>query len=163
MNNSATAVPVTTVITPEELLKHWQGHRGLTRRVIDAFPEDALFNYSIGGMRPFAEMVMELLAIAEPGLDEMANGTKREYDHSLSYQSKAALLERWDDTTAGINALFPKLKAEQFHDHIKSFGLFEGSIIGNLLYFIDNEIHHRGQAYVYLRSLSIEPPAFWEH
>lgn len=163
MNNPATATAVAVVITPEELLKHWQGHRNLTRRVIDAFPEEALFKHSIGGMRPFAEMVMELLAIAEPGLDEMANGIKREYDHSPGSQTKAALLKRWDDATARINELFPKLKPEQFHDHIKSFGLFEGTITGNLLYFIDNEIHHRGQAYVYLRSLGIEPPPFWEH
>jgi len=32
----------------------------------------------------------------------------------------------------------------------------------NILYFVDNEIHHRGQAYVYLRALGIEPPFFWE-
>jgi uncharacterized damage-inducible protein DinB len=31
-----------------------------------------------------------------------------------------------------------------------------------LLYCIDNEIHHRGQGYVYLRALGIEPPPFWE-
>lgn len=162
MDNTATT-PVATIITPEELLKHWQGHRSLTRRVIDAFPEDALFKHSIGGMRPFAEMVMELLAIAEPGLDEIATGTKREYDHSLKDTTKAALLERWDATTARLNELFPKLRPGQFHDHIKSFGLFEGTVIGNLLYFVDNEIHHRGQGYVYLRSLGIEPPPFWEH
>ena len=29
---------VNAVITSEELLNHWQGHRGLTRRVIEAFP-----------------------------------------------------------------------------------------------------------------------------
>ena len=29
-------------------------------------------------------------------------------------------------------------------------------------HWIDNEIHHRGQAYVYLRALGIEPPHFWE-
>jgi uncharacterized damage-inducible protein DinB len=27
---------------------------------------------------------------------------------------------------------------------------------------IDNEIHHRGQGYVYLRALGIEPPPFCE-
>jgi uncharacterized damage-inducible protein DinB len=27
-------------------------------------------------------------------------------------------------------------------------------------YLIDNEIHHRGQGYVYLRALDIEPPFF---
>jgi len=41
------------VITPSELLEHWQGHRRLTRRMIEAFPEDAFFNHTIGGMRPF--------------------------------------------------------------------------------------------------------------
>ena len=41
-------------IPADALLDHWQGHRRVTRRVIEAFPEDALFNYSIGGMRPFA-------------------------------------------------------------------------------------------------------------
>lgn len=30
-----------------------------------------------------------------------------------------------------------------------------------LLYMLDNEIHHRGQGYVYLRLLGLEPP-FWE-
>jgi len=28
--------------------------------------------------------------------------------------------------------------------------------------FVDNEIHHRGQGYVYLRSLGITPPGFYE-
>lgn len=34
-----TATP-TVFITPEALLAHWQGHRRLTRRVIDAFPDE---------------------------------------------------------------------------------------------------------------------------
>ena len=52
------------VISPEALLKHWQGHRALTRRAIEAFPEKAFFNHTIGGMRPFSEMILELLGIA---------------------------------------------------------------------------------------------------
>ena len=27
---------------------------------------------------------------------------------------------------------------------------------------VDNEIHHRGQGYVYLRALGIAPPAFYD-
>jgi uncharacterized damage-inducible protein DinB len=34
--------------------------------------------------------------------------------------------------------------------------------IGTIQYAIENEIHHRGQAYVYLRALGIEPPSFWK-
>jgi len=40
--------------------------------------------------------------------------------------------------------------------------MYEAPIYNMILYWIDNEIHHRGQGYVYLRSLGIEPPAFWD-
>lgn len=40
------------VISQQELLAHWQGHRDLTRRIIAAFPENDFFNFRIGGMRP---------------------------------------------------------------------------------------------------------------
>ena len=56
------------VITPEALLDHWQGHRRLTRKMIGAFPEKEFFTYSIGGMRTFAEMVMEFIGLAHPGI-----------------------------------------------------------------------------------------------
>ncbi|RYD92065.1 MAG: damage-inducible protein DinB, partial [Sphingobacteriales bacterium] len=62
------------VISKSDLLAHWQGHRALTRRTIEQFPEAELFELSIGGMRTFAKMVMELLAIGAPGLQEIATG-----------------------------------------------------------------------------------------
>ncbi len=62
------------VISPEQLLKHWQGHRGVTRKTIEAFPEDKLYNYSIGGMRPFATLVMEMLGMAVPGVKGVITG-----------------------------------------------------------------------------------------
>ena len=51
---------LTPFMTPDALLNHWQGHRRVTRRVIDAFQEDRLFSFSIGGMRPFGELAMEM-------------------------------------------------------------------------------------------------------
>ena len=53
------------------ILKHWQGHRKLTRQVIEIFPEDKLFNYSIGGMRPFSGMLKELIGIADSGIQDL--------------------------------------------------------------------------------------------
>ena len=58
-SNNQTKENVTTILTPDELLKHWQGHRTLTRRVIELFPEKEFFTYKIGGMRTFAEMTIE--------------------------------------------------------------------------------------------------------
>ena len=42
-----------TFMGKEDLLNHWLGHRNLTRRVIEKFPEKELFEFSVEGMRPF--------------------------------------------------------------------------------------------------------------
>ncbi|NVK08184.1 MAG: damage-inducible protein DinB [Tenacibaculum sp.] len=160
---STTSTLLEQVITPSELLKHWQGHRGLTRRTIEAFPEDAFFNYSIGGMRTFADMVMELLGIAGPGIKEIATGEIQELIEEVDHgNKKAKILELWDKATDEINTYWAQIKPEQFQQSIKIFGQYEGTVWSSIFYFIDNEIHHRGQGYVYLRALGIEPPFFYE-
>lgn len=151
------------VITSAKLLHHWQGHRQLTRRVMEAFPEPEFFSFSIGGMRPFAGMVMELLGIAVPALQEIVSGKVTELNEHFDHgNQKSRLLELWDVATAEIDALYQQIPAEHFHDSINLFGKYEGTIWSSLFYFIDNEIHHRAQGYVYLRALGIEPPPFWD-
>jgi uncharacterized damage-inducible protein DinB len=152
------------VITPEDLLKHWQGHRALTRRVIELFPEKDFFEFSIGGMRPFAKLADELLAIGVPALKGIVNREiqpyKEEADEKLIF--KAQYLEKWDEATEEINKYWQQLSIEDFSETFNLFGQYEFPVIQNILYFIDNEVHHRGQGYVYLRALNIEPPFFWE-
>ncbi|KEO75303.1 DinB family protein [Anditalea andensis] len=162
METKGSSINQEAVITPQQLFEHWQAHRGLTRKVIAIFPEDELFNFSIGGMRPFADMVKELLAIAEPGLKEIATGKKEELNENLMVNTKLQLLEMWDKTSETLPGLWEKLSTDAFQKSILAFGQYEGTIISTILYFIDNEIHHRGQSYVYLRALGITPPPFWE-
>ncbi|MBP4138061.1 DinB family protein [Flavobacterium geliluteum] len=151
------------VITSEDLLKHWQGHRNLTRRLIELFPEKDFFEFSIGGMRPFSQLVDELLAIAGPGLKAIVSREVQPYTESPEKLIfKAQYLQKWDEATAQINELWEKLSIEDFNETFNLFGQYEFPVIQNILYFIDNEVHHRGQAYVYLRALGIEPPFFWE-
>ncbi|MDX8552189.1 DinB family protein [Tenacibaculum sp. 1B UA] len=160
---TTTSTLLEQVITPSELLAHWQGHRALTRRTIEVFPEDAFFNYSIGGMRTFADMVMELLGIAGPGIKEIATGEIQELIEEVDHgNKKAKILELWDKATDEINTYWVQIKPEQFQQNIKIFGQYEGTVWSSIFYFIDNEIHHRGQGYVYLRALGIEPPFFYE-
>lgn len=154
---------VETVITPAELLQHWQGHRELTRRVIEAFPEKEFFEFSIGGMRPFADMCQELLGIAVPGLLQILSGhTSALIEHLPHAGRKENILKYWDEATVAINNLFAQIPPSRFHETIHLFGKYENTIWSTLYYFIDNEIHHRGQGYVYLRALGIEPPPFWD-
>ena len=151
----------TQVITREELLNHWQGHRRLTRRVIEAFPEEAFFTYSIGGMRPFAALAMEMIQMASPGIKGIVTAQWEEYKDAPAPTTKAEVLQLWDEVTQQIDALWPQIPANRFQQEEVIFGIYKGTIISHIFYFIDNEIHHRGQGYVYLRSLGIEPPAFW--
>jgi uncharacterized damage-inducible protein DinB len=151
----------TPYMTAQQYLEHWQGHRALTRRVIDAFPEDKLFSYSVGGMRPFSTLAMEFIGMAVPTLDGVITGQWNSYAEAKA-TTKAELLRQWDATTARIEELWPKIPAARFQEVDTAFGQWKMTIYDLLLYVRDNEIHHRGQGYVYLRSLGIEPPAFYE-
>jgi len=152
----------TEIISTQDLLKHWQGHRNLTRRVIELFPEKDFFEFSIGGMRTFAELTNELLSIGAPALHSIVNRDSQPYSEPETLTSKALYLKNWDDDTQSINLNWGKLQPEDFNETFNLFGQYEFPTIQNILYFIDNEIHHRGQGYVYLRALGIEPPFFWE-
>lgn len=156
-------VQAPTFIDASSFLQIWQGNRNLTRKVIEAFPEKELFEFSIGGMRPFADMCKELLAIAAPGLKEIISGDIKALQESMPYiNTKAALLAAWDEATPLINEYFQQIPAADYLKPHNLFGQFEFPIMHNLIYFLENEIHHRGEGYVYLRAIGIQPPFFWE-
>lgn len=149
------------VITPAQLLAHWQAHRRLTRRAIEAFPEDQLFSFSIGGMRTFGELALEMLAMDAPMLEELTLTEPREYKPPKA-GTKAELLRLWDENTATMDTLWPRLTPESFQETKTVFGQYTSPVYDLIWYVIDNEIHHRGQGYVYLRALAVEPPPFYE-
>lgn len=165
MDTMTKAAPATAAISTDILLDQWLGHRNVTRKVIEAFPEDKLFGYSIGGMRPFAQLAIEMLTLGAPGIRGVVKGKWDSYQDTearFKPTTKSELLAMWDESTQLIKELWPQIPAARFHQTDKFFGQWEGPIYWSILYQIDNEIHHRGQGYVYLRSLGIEPPAFWD-
>src|ERR1051325_777076 len=106
-----------TFISPDQLFEQWQGHRRLTRKVIEAFPEDKLFTFSVGGMRPFGELAMEMLTMAVPGIEGVVTRkwkTWTEMEAALPKpKNKAELLKLWDESTTRMNALWPQIPAER--------------------------------------------------
>ena len=158
MSNVATS-PV--VISADAFLAYWQGHRRLTRRVIAAFPADEFGTLSIGGMRPFSAIAAELLGMAVPTAQGVLTGEWKEYAVA-KLTSQADILKAWDESTAELDRIFPQIPMERFQETITAFGQWTMPGHDLFLYVIDNEIHHRGQGYVYLRALGIEPPHFWE-
>ena len=148
-------------ITPDALLAHWQGHRRLTRRVIEAFPEDQLFTYSVGGMRPFGALTLEMISMGVPMLRGFVSGDWKS-TVNRDPRPKQELLRLWDADTAELDKLFPQIPAERFDKTETAFGQYTDTLHNLILYVIDNEIHHRGQGFVYLRSLGVQPPPFYE-
>lgn len=149
------------LISADTLLQNWQGHRRLTRRTIEAFPDDQLFTFSVGGMRPFGVLAQEMISMAVPVVEGVATGKWASFEYQKP-KTKSELLSLWDVQTKLLDETFPKIPAERFFVVEKAFDQWEMPGIVTIQYAIDNEIHHRGQGYVYLRALGIEPPAFWE-
>ena len=147
--------------TADDVLKNWQGHRRLTRKTIEAFPEDKLFTFSVGGMRPFGDLAAEFIGMAVPVAEGVATG-KWEQFKGTKAASKAELLELWDAQTVALDEKFPTIPEHRFGEVDTAFGQWTMPGIATIQYAIDNEIHHRGQGFVYLRALGIEPPHFWE-
>ena len=118
-------------------------------------------------MRPFAQLAFEMISMARAGIRGVA---LREWEHTNAMmhhsgkppETRTALLEVWDATTAEIDRYWPQIPPQRFEEVDNAFGTYEGVIYGLLWYWIDNEIHHRGQGYVYLRALGIEPPPFYD-
>jgi uncharacterized damage-inducible protein DinB len=151
----------TSAMTADALLQYWQGHRRLTRRTIEAFPDEKLFSYSVEGMRSFGEMACELLRMTLPIASGLTTGKWEELKVEKP-TTKAEILSQWDEQTGLLEEIFPGIPASKFSEESTAFGQWNMPGINMILYGIDNEIHHRGQGFVYLRLLGIEPPPFWE-
>lgn len=158
MNMSTTEQPM---LSPEQFLHHFQGHRQLTRDVIAAFPDDQLFSFrAVETMRTFGTMAWEMHLVSEYSLNGIESGQWNDPDYNKP-EDKTVLLEAWDALTEQLNQRFTKIPLEQFHkNNTLPWGNMTGLVV--LFYNLDNEIHHRGQGYVYLRALGIEPPLFFQ-
>lgn len=159
----AAAVPASALMSPDSLLAHWQGHRRLTRRVIEAFPEEQLFTFSAAPpMRTFGELAWEAYGVAAYTVDGLVTDEWASPDWSEQPpREKGALLAAWDDLTRRMDADLPEVPPSRYgEDKVLFWGTMPA--LDTALYAIDNEIHHRGQGYVYLRALGVEPPPFYE-
>jgi uncharacterized damage-inducible protein DinB len=156
---------MTGLLTPSQLLEILEGNRRLTLRTIQAFSEKDLFQYSpVEPMRPFAGMVAELLGLEDAYVRGIATG---EWAYNPAAFKAATttgeLLAACEAVRRQTLEWWPRLTAERLLTVEKDpfFGPAM-SHFDRLQYCVENENHHRGQAFVYLRLLGIEPPPFWE-
>jgi uncharacterized damage-inducible protein DinB len=151
------------VVSVADILAHWQGHRRLTRRVIEAFPEDRLFSFTAAApMRTFGELALELWIMTGYHLKGLSTDDWSWQPPAASdLDTRAAVLDAWDAQTPQLEAVLAGVEPGWFTTpQDMPWGRFSPQ--QSVAYAVDNEIHHRGQGYVYLRALDIEPPLFFE-
>ena len=147
------------LLTPEALLTNLKDVRALTRKVIEAFPEKELFEFSVANLRPFSAMVEEFLMITNYIFTETLHEKHTPfYTEGQFPTTKAEVLALWDRATEILDREWTKVG-----DYTQPLTIYQMtfSFAQWILYFIENESHHRGQGYTYLRALNIEPPFFW--
>ena len=143
------------LLTPEALLTNLKDVRALTRNVIEAFPEKELFEFSVANLRPFSQMVEEFLMITNYIFTETLHEKHTPFYTEGQFPTTIAL---WDRASEILDREW-----KEVGDYTQSLTIYQMtfSFAQWILYAIENESHHRGQGYTYLRALNIEPPFFW--
>jgi uncharacterized damage-inducible protein DinB len=154
-------VQAVSLLTPAQLLAHWQGHRRLTRKIIEAFPDDQLFSFSAAGMRTFGNIGWEIQGVSSYILSGLMTDQWPKPEWGKPVQQKSVLLAAWDELSAQMDRELPTVPPARYSEE-KALMWGKQTALSAALYALDNEIHHRGQGYVYLRLLGLEPPPFWE-
>ena len=147
------------LLTPEALLTNLKDVRALTRNVIEAFPEKELFEFSVANLRPFSQMVEEFLMITNYIFTETLHEKHTPfYTEGQFPTTKAEVLALWDRATEILDREW-----KEVGDYTQSLTIYQMTFSFSqwILYAIENESHHRGQGYTYLRALGIAPPFFW--
>ena len=147
------------LLTPEALLTNFKDVRTLTRKVIEAFPEKDLFEFSIANLRPFSQMIKEFLMITDYIFKEILHEKHTSFCNEGQFPAtKEGILALWDKATEIIDNEWKEIS-----DYTQPLTIYQMtfSFAQWILYAIENETHHRGQGYTYLRTLQIDPPYFW--
>ena len=145
-------------MTKKAVLKYWENVRKLTLRVFDLFPLDKFDYRPVDNVRSVAEQFDHILICELYARIGMLTGiwdiAPFSGERDLSRNILRDKLYKENKKTLGLLRMLPE---GQF---IKIYKTPFGAISGEAIIYetIDEEIHHRGNLYTYLRLLEIAPP-----
>lgn len=149
-----------------EFWAQWERNRRLTVRAAQAFPPDRLLSFSPGQpLRPFGAMIEEIARMELAYMRGLAE-ERWAYDQEdpAPPTDAAGAIALLEGSRAYSRRVWPELAPVTLFTARQDPFFFGASLrpYDWLVYCLENEIHHRGQGYVYLRALGVEPPHFWE-
>ncbi|QSO54778.1 hypothetical protein JZ785_14185 [Alicyclobacillus curvatus] len=144
----------------------WEDNRRLTDHISLALADaDAIDKVIVEGMRPFREMVLEIIGMERWNVRGLAHELW-DYEtppESLRTAPVSELMDYGRQVREETRRLWVDIPAEAFTRMRPAPASFipPGRAVDWLTYALENEIHHRGQGYVYLRLLGQTPPPFY--
>jgi uncharacterized damage-inducible protein DinB len=141
--------------TQEQKWKYFGMVLGVTRRLVDQFPDDQIDYRPTPEVRSVQELVAHVYGYLTEAVNTVAAG-KQTQEPERRFESKADLLKWMDSQVEAAFDTFHKLTDEQISAEIECWGeKFRGYQI--LDFVMQEHLHHRGQLTVYLRLLGIKP------
>jgi hypothetical protein len=137
--------------------------RRLTIKLLEVFPENELFGFKpTEHLRPFADIAIELLWSEQYMLRGVIEGVWETQYRPETFANKNAMLSVFRIRQETAAAWFRKVTPERFlQSEPDPYTKQPNTMRSRLEEMIEHETHHRGQGYVYLRLLDLEPPDFW--
>jgi uncharacterized damage-inducible protein DinB len=145
-------------MTKDAILKYWENVRKLTLRVFDLFPAEQFVFKPVNNVRSVAEQFDHILICELYARIGMLTGvwdkTPFSGERDLGRNKLRDKLYDENKKTLGLFRMLPEGQFMKIYD--TPFGALSGEAV--IYETIDEEIHHRGNLYIYLRLLGIEPP-----
>lgn len=149
-----------------EKLDYMRMVHGITRRVIQAFPEDKLDWTPAEGSRTARQIIAHVYGMLASHAAAVLKGSLTEEEHNAAERTpEGGVGELLDWCEARFDEFQRDARLatdEQLASKVKFFyGEFAGGTI--LMCVLDEHWHHRGQLTVYLRLLGITPPNLYDY
>jgi uncharacterized damage-inducible protein DinB len=145
-------------MTKAAIVKYWKNVRKLTLRLFDTFPEDSLSYRPVETVKTVAEQFDHILIVELYTRIGIITGewslAPFSGERDISRANLRNKLYNEHRKTLGMLRLLPEGRFMRTYE--TPFGELTGEVA--VMEAIDEEIHHRGNLYTYLRMLGIEPP-----
>lgn len=149
-----------------DFFEFWNDSFRITRATIECFPESVLGDVLVRGLRPPGELFAHIFAHVNGVFNacvrrELLESELSQIPADVDLLKTASLLRYARRTMEGILAQ-GSMEAKLWKEHISTpWG--EVSVQNLCIASFAHEVHHRGQLFVMLRLLGIEPPAVCRH
>ncbi len=140
------------------IIKYWDNVRALTIQMLELFPSEQMDFRPTPKVRNVAEQINHILAVELHARNGFTSGNwEPPGEPALKKSTKNLLADMLRSEHEKTDRVLRMLPPEAFtRIYETSYGKISGE--GFIYLTIDEEIHHRGNLYVYLRLLDIVPP-----